>query len=86
MYYSMNSTAKGTFDRKSLDNILTPADEVRLRTEEEIARELNIPLWTFRRLRRRRLVPFVRLGYRLLRFDVVDVRNALNRLKIKAVS
>jgi hypothetical protein len=65
---------------------LTPADEVRLRTEEEITRELNIPVWTFRRLRRRRLVPTIRLGYRMLRFDIVDVRAALNRLKIKAVS
>jgi hypothetical protein len=65
---------------------LTAADEVRLRTEEQIVKELNIPLWTFRKLRRRKLVPFVRLGYRLYRYDLVDVRHALNRLKIKAVS
>jgi hypothetical protein len=65
---------------------LTAADEVRFRTEEEICRELNIPLWTFRKLRRRKLVPVVRLGYRLYRYDIVDVRHALNRLKIKAVS
>ena len=65
---------------------LTPADDVRLRTEEQIIQELNIPPWTFLRLRRRRLIPVIRLGYRLLRYDVVDVRAALNRLKIKAVS
>jgi hypothetical protein len=82
----MNSAAKGTFDRRFLDNILTPADEVRLRTEEEITQELNVPLRTFRRLRRRRLVPVVKLGYRLYRYDIVDVRAALNRLKIKAVA
>jgi hypothetical protein len=65
---------------------LSPADELRLRTEKEICDELNVPFYMFRRLRRRRLIPFVRLGYRSYRYDIVDVRNALNRLRIKAVS
>jgi hypothetical protein len=64
----------------------TPADDVRLCTEEEIIAKLNIPLWTFRRLRQRRLIPVIRLGYRMYRYDIVDVRAALNRLKIKALS
>jgi hypothetical protein len=73
MQYAMNQT-------------LSPADELRLRTDKEICAELNVPFYLFRRLRRRRLIPIVKLGYRSYRYDIVDVRNALNRLKIKAVS
>jgi len=68
------------------ENQLSAADELRLRTERQICEDLNIPLYMFRRLRRRRLIPVLKLGYRSLRYDVIDVRNALNRLKIKAVS
>jgi hypothetical protein len=68
------------------DRTLTLAEELRLRTEEEIVRDLNIPLNLFQRLRRRRLIPIVRLGYRSFRYDIVDVRKALDRLKVKAVS
>jgi hypothetical protein len=64
---------------------LTP-DEARLYTEIEICDVLRIPQPRFRFLRRRRLIPFVRLGYRSYRYDLVDVRNALNRLKVKALS
>ena len=66
--------------------LLTPADEVRLYTKAEICEALHIPLPRFRFLRRRRLIPIVRLGYRSFRYDIVDVRNALNRLKVKVVS
>lgn len=66
--------------------LLTPADESRLYTEVEICGLLHIPLPRFRFLRRRRLIPFIRLGYRSYRYDLVDVRNALNRLKVKALS
>jgi hypothetical protein len=68
------------------DNALSVADELRFRTENQICEELNIPFYLFRRLRRRRLIPIVKLGYRSYRYDIVDVRNALNRLKVKAVS
>ncbi len=66
--------------------MLSPADELRLQTEEEICKNLNISLDKFRRLRRRRPIPFLRLGYRTLRYDIVDVRRALDRLKVRAVS
>jgi hypothetical protein len=65
---------------------LNPAEELRLRTDKEVCAELQIPFYKFKTLRRRRLIPVIRLGYRTYRYDIVDVRNALNRLKIKAVS
>jgi hypothetical protein len=66
--------------------LLTPADEVRLYSEAEICEALHIPRPRFRVLRRRRLIPFVKLGYRSYLYDIIDVRRALDRLKIKAVS
>jgi hypothetical protein len=68
------------------ETVLSPADELRLRTDKQVCEELNVPYYLFCRLRRRRLIPIVKLGYRSYRYDIVDVRNALNRLKIKAVS
>jgi hypothetical protein len=68
------------------ENGLSQADELRLRTEIQVCEELNVPFYLFRRLRRRRLIPVVRLGYRSYRYDIIDVRNAINRLKVKAVS
>ena len=61
-------------------------DELRLRTEEEIVRELNVPPFMFKRLRRKRLIPFVELGYRTYRYDLLDVRRALEKLKRRSVA
>jgi hypothetical protein len=37
-------------------------------------------------MRQKHLIPFIKLGYRSFRYDPVDVRNALNKLKVKAVA
>ena len=66
--------------------LLTPADEVRLYSEAEICEALHIPRPRFRFLRRRRMIPFVKLGYRSYVYDIIDVRRSLDRLKVKAVS
>jgi hypothetical protein len=60
--------------------------DLRLRTDIEVCMELGVNIHRFRRLRRRHLIPFIKLGYRTYRYDPVDVRNALNRLRIKAVA
>jgi hypothetical protein len=60
--------------------------DLRLRTDIEVCRELNLSIHRFRRMRQRHLIPFIKLGYRSFRYDPVDVRNALNKLKVKAVA
>jgi excisionase family DNA binding protein len=65
---------------------ISVSDKLRLLTETEVCELLNIPKFKFQKLRRRRLIPLVKLGYRTLRYDPSDVRRALDRLKVKAVS
>jgi hypothetical protein len=60
--------------------------DLRLRTDIEVCQELGINIHRFRRLRRKGLIPYVKLGYRTFRYDPLDVRSALNRLRIKAVA
>jgi hypothetical protein len=60
--------------------------DLRLRTDIEVCQELGINIHWFRRKRRRHLIPYVKLGYRTFRYDPADVRNALNRLRVKAVA
>jgi hypothetical protein len=60
--------------------------DLRLRTDEEVCAELGLNIHRFHRLRRKHLIPYVRLGYRTLRYDPLDVRTALNKLRVKAVS
>jgi hypothetical protein len=60
--------------------------DLRLRTDVEVCEELGVNIWWFRRKRRKHLIPYVRLGYRTFRYDPVDVRKALDRLRIKAVA
>jgi len=60
--------------------------DLRLRTDIEVCQELRINIHRFRRLRRKHLIPYIKLGYRTFRYDPLDVRNALNRLRIKAVA
>ena len=66
-----------------MDASLTLSDRLRLLDEEEICRLLNIPTSKFRVLRRRRLIAYVKLGYRSFRYDPAEVRRALDNLRIK---
>jgi hypothetical protein len=68
------------------ETAIGPDEDLRLRTDKQVCEDLNVPFYTFRRLRRRHLIPFVKLGYRSYRYDILEVRKALNRLKVKAVS
>ena len=54
--------------------------QLKLYTENEVCRELNIPVGKFRYLRRRKWIPFVHIGYRTFRYDILEVRNALKQL------
>jgi hypothetical protein len=60
--------------------------DLRLRTAEEVCQELGLNIHRFHRLRRKHLIPFIKLGYRSYKYDILDVRTALNRLRVKAVS
>jgi hypothetical protein len=68
--------------------LATPADESigDLLSEEEICQKLPLPIPTFRQLRRRGLIPYLKFGYRTFRYDIVAVRRALNSLEVKAVA
>jgi excisionase family DNA binding protein len=68
------------------DASIPAPDKLRLLDEAELCELLNIPRTKFQKLRRRRLIPLVRLGYRTYRYDPADVRRALDRLKVKVVS
>jgi hypothetical protein len=60
--------------------------DLRLRTDIEVCQELGINIHWFRRKRRKRLIPYHQLGYRTLKYDILDVRQALDRLRVKAVA
>jgi hypothetical protein len=70
-----------------MNSVQSPVSaDLRLRTDVEVCQELGINIHWFRRKRRKHLIPFIKLGYRTFRYDPNDVRNALNRLRIKAVA
>jgi len=65
------------------------ADEAlneRLLTDTQLARKLGYGFTqrTVNRLRRERRIPFVRIGYRTLRYSLDDVIAALHKRTIKA--
>ena len=49
-------------------------------TEQELAKALNMGGDGIRDLRRQGKIPFVRLGYRSLRYDLDEVAKALKKL------
>jgi hypothetical protein len=61
------------------------AENNRLLTETQIARKLGpgFSKNSIRRMRRERLIPVIRLGYRTLRFDLDAVVAALHRRTIR---
>jgi excisionase family DNA binding protein len=54
--------------------------------EAEIARLLNVPPVYVGKLRRRGLIPFIRLGHRTIRFETGKVLTAVERLRIREVA
>jgi hypothetical protein len=69
-----------------VNNIEPISTDLRLRTDIEVCQELGLSIHRFRRMRQKHLIPFIKLGYRSFRYDPVDVRNALNKLRVKAVA
>jgi hypothetical protein len=70
----------------AMNNPQPLSTDLRLRTDIEVCQEVGLSIHRFRRMRRKHLIPFIKLGYRSFRYDPVDVRNALNKLKVKAVA
>jgi excisionase family DNA binding protein len=52
-------------------------------TARQLADHLQVSETTIHRLRRRGRIPFVRLTDRIVRFNLKDVRSALNRTTVK---
>ncbi len=57
-----------------------------LLSEEELAKALGMSVSGVRKLRYKKLLPYVRIGARTVRFDLSRVKEALERLEIKEVS
>jgi hypothetical protein len=55
-------------------------------TGKELAAELRLPMDGIAKLRRQRKIPFIKLSYRTVRYDLAKVREALARFEVKAVS
>jgi hypothetical protein len=73
----MNSAVEGS--GRSVVN------DLRLRSDIEVCEEIGLSVHRFRRMRRKGLIPYLKLGYRTFRYDPIEVRAALNRLRVKAV-
>lgn len=59
---------------------------MKLLTKEEMRATLNLPSTRMiDELVRKRKIPVIRLGHRTVRFDLVKVEAALERLELKAV-
>jgi hypothetical protein len=56
----------------------------KLLTEEQLAHALETSAYNVRHLRHRKKIPFIRLGHRSIRFDLVKVRKALENHRSKA--
>ena len=53
-------------------------------TKAELVTALNLPsVWAVDRLRKKKKIPFVSLGYRTVRYRVSEVSRALGRLESK---
>ena len=58
----------------------------RLLDKEGLREALALPsIRTVEQLVKRRKIPYIRLGYRTLRFDIIEVRAAIARLTVKEV-
>lgn len=57
-------------------------DSDKLLTEKDTAEQLGISIGGLRKLRARRKIPFIRISYRCVRFDLASVRRALRKLEI----
>jgi len=56
-----------------------------LYTARQIALIFNLTEYTIKRLAREKLIPCYRFGYRILRFDIEEVRAALEKnVRVKA--
>jgi hypothetical protein len=66
-------------------NLETPTD-LKLLTDHEVCAEVRINYFRFHKLRKKHLIPYYKLGYRTYRYDATEVRNALLKLRVKAVS
>ena len=54
----------------------------KLLTEKQTADELGISIGGLRKLRYARKIPYIRLSYRCVRFDLASVKPALRKLEI----
>jgi hypothetical protein len=58
----------------------------KLLTEEQLAKALETSVYNVRHLRHRKKIPFIRLGHRSIRFDLIKVRKALERYEVEEVA
>jgi hypothetical protein len=57
----------------------------KLLTEEQLAKALETSVYNVRHLRHRKKIPFIRLGHRSIRFDLIKVRKALEKYEVEEV-
>lgn len=50
----------------------------------QVAKMLGISIWSVYRKANKREIPYVKLGYKLMRFDENDINNYINKHKVKA--
>jgi excisionase family DNA binding protein len=63
-----------------------PIRDGKLLTEEQLANILETSVYNVRHLRHRKKIPFIRLGHRSIRFDLVKVRKALEKYEVEEVA
>ena len=63
-----------------------PISDGKLLTEEQLANILETSVYNVRHLRHRKKIPFIRLGHRSIRFDLVKVRKALEKYEVEEVA
>jgi hypothetical protein len=56
-----------------------------LANEKEAALELNLTVSGLRKLRYARKIPFIRISYRCVRYDMNAVRRALKKLEVNEI-
>ena len=61
-------------------------EEEKLLTEAELLVRLNIPIKKFGELRRKGIIPVVRLGHRSYRYRLSSVMRALSKLETRALT
>ena len=56
-----------------------------LLTKEDLGKMLNLPPRKIDDLRQRRMIPCIKLGYRIFRFEIQAVEKAISSLEQKAI-